>query len=653
MCNPHLSISLVSMPQAPTAMPSIGLTQLASVIKMRYPTSVDVQLAYANLDFVRFVGVEDYKTIAANRMVEWIFRREAFPDADDNIDALSDFLFSSGKTLLRSRLFDLVQRTRSSISTYLADLIAKYDLMRYDLVGFTSMMCQTVPSMALANRIKAMSPACTVVMGGASCAYPMGGVLVQRAPQLDYVFSGPALDSFPRFVESLLNDDTDGTNEIDGVLSKANVARMGRGRSDMRNTSHGGDRQLNPFGGCYDIDTCVQVDYDDFTEVYDEFCKDTGCDRRPLIPFETGRGCWKRDKVPCTFCGLIDTGRVSARMKPELAVGYVNALVDKYSTDAPMFCAVDSIMPRDYLKAVVPRLDIPDNITVQYETTSSLSRSDLLALSSARIKIIQPGIESLSTPVLRLMKKGVTAFSNIRLLKNCIEVGVYPIWNLLYGVPGEADDSVVSKLVKDLPRLRHLPPPSSFMPVDFVRFSAYFENPEEFGLNLRPDPMYALLYPFGSEDVFNLAYFYHDTNRDSEYVRIRELYSSEATLGILEWLSSFRNADNIPQLYFVDQRTVYDSRDDIEDPAMHDISFMERQLLDYLKEARDVEAVRARFKATSRAEFDNALANIDGMGLLFEEEGKFMSLVCSCCAWDREEYRRMIDFVSLTTANED
>ena len=44
---------------------------------------------------------------------------------------------------------------------------------------------------------------------------------------------------------------------------------------------------------------------------------------------------------------------------------------------------------------------------------------------------IQPGIESLSDHVLKLMRKGTTALQNIQLLKWCREYGVQPEWNLL------------------------------------------------------------------------------------------------------------------------------------------------------------------------------------------------------------------------------
>ena len=63
-----------------------------------------------------------------------------------------------------------------------------------------------------------------------------------------------------------------------------------------------------------------------------------------------------------------------------------------------------------------------------------------VSIRSPKTLQFSPGIESLSTPILRLMDKGVTALQNIRLLKLCSEFGIQPLWNIMYGFPGEPPD---------------------------------------------------------------------------------------------------------------------------------------------------------------------------------------------------------------------
>jgi hypothetical protein len=111
----------------------------------------------------------------------------------------------------------------------------------------------------------------------------------------------------------------------------------------------------------------------------------------------------------------------------------------------------------------------------------------------------------LSTPILRLMRKGVTGLQNLRLLKWCAEIGITPAWNLLYGFPGEPPEEY--DYMRDLvPSLVHLEPPM-FMPIELERFSPYFDRPSEYGIEIiGPLPHYRFLYSITPEELTNLAY---------------------------------------------------------------------------------------------------------------------------------------------------
>jgi magnesium-protoporphyrin IX monomethyl ester (oxidative) cyclase len=49
-----------------------------------------------------------------------------------------------------------------------------------------------------------------------------------------------------------------------------------------------------------------------------------------------------------------------------------------------------------------------------YEVKADLSEKDVAMLAHSRVLTIQPGIEALVTSTLKLMKKGTTAFQNIK-----------------------------------------------------------------------------------------------------------------------------------------------------------------------------------------------------------------------------------------------
>src|SRR5258708_15840287 len=75
-----------------------------------------------------------------------------------------------------------------------------------------------------------------------------------------------------------------------------------------------------------------------------------------------------------------------------------------------------------------------------YEVKANLRKDQVQLLREAGIETIQPGIESLSDNVLRIMRKGVTTLQNIQLLKWCTELGLKVIFNIIWGFPGETPD---------------------------------------------------------------------------------------------------------------------------------------------------------------------------------------------------------------------
>jgi ribosomal peptide maturation radical SAM protein 1 len=161
-----------------------------------------------------------------------------------------------------------------------------------------------------------------------------------------------------------------------------------------------------------------------------------------------------------------------------------------------------------YFDEFLPRLasEGPD-ITMYFQMKANLRPEQLTMLSRAGIKKIQPGIESLSTPILTLMDKGCTALQNVQALKLAAENGLFVQWNLLYGFPGESDEDYAA-MAALMPKLRHLQPPGTMGRARADRFSPYFTRPESFGVTLEMAGAYRFLYPFGEASVRRLAYHF-------------------------------------------------------------------------------------------------------------------------------------------------
>ena len=162
-----------------------------------------------------------------------------------------------------------------------------------------------------------------------------------------------------------------------------------------------------------------------------------------------------------------------------------------------------------YLEDFVPELASRSlGVTLFYEVKANLWKEQLRRLRDAGIRHIQPGIESFSDPVLKLVRKGTSALQNIQLLKWCKELGIAPTWNLLWGFPGEPE-AEYARMAELVPLLVHLPPPGGCGVMRLDRFSPSFEDAERLGFaDVRPLPSYRHVYALPEEALARLACFF-------------------------------------------------------------------------------------------------------------------------------------------------
>jgi ribosomal peptide maturation radical SAM protein 1 len=160
------------------------------------------------------------------------------------------------------------------------------------------------------------------------------------------------------------------------------------------------------------------------------------------------------------------------------------------------------------------------NFNLFYETKSNLRRDQVRLLREAGVECIQPGIESLSTHVLQLMSKGVTAIQNVNLLRWAKYYDLRVFWNIIWGFPGEREDDYVQQ-TELIPWLAHLQPPASVSRIWMERFSPIYTQRERFRTRfVRPEASYAYVYP-NYVNLERSAYFFdyefEDSLPDSTY----------------------------------------------------------------------------------------------------------------------------------------
>lgn len=638
-------VALINMPFGAVHAPSLGLTQLKAVLHQDLDSAACAEILYLNHDFAQFFGLNLYRYLSDDSrttvtgFTDWIFRQLAFPEAKDTS---SEYIARYKPSLScrcedgRRRVFDGCSASPSPCSTiasmvpcclepdvlreillkrdilgqYMDELIERYGLAKYQVVGFTSMFDQTVASIAMARRLKSHNPRIITIMGGASCEPGVGRVIAKRVDVMDFVFAGPALRSFPEFVDCLLGNDSEKCHRIRGVYS--------RGSLQQRNASD------NPvIGEEHDINLRLPLRYDDFLDSVFTKCPSVV----PELFFETSRGCWWGEKAHCTFCGINGITMAFRSMSPENAIAQFSELFERYPT-VQRFVAVDNILDVNYYSTVFPFLKPPEGASIFYETRVINDEDHLRLLAQAGITRIQPGIEALSTAILTLMSKGTTVFKNLLFLKKVFNYGIEVEWNLLTGFPNEPSD-VYEQYLRIIPLLVHLPAPVATFPVRFDRHSPYHKNPAEFGLNLRPLDFYSLVYPFPDEEIEQIAYFWADQNFSNSYLFNVARWQRKIEAAVDNWRKRWYQRDGKlkPELTLaIDRRVVYDTRSGHQ--VEHPLSPLGKEMLHYLDRPMTSVDLRAAI-AVGKDEIDRELGILNQCGLLFTEGDRMLSLVTS------------------------
>ena len=620
-------VVFIEMPFADINMPSLGLTRLKYVACDAFPDQVTARILYLSHRFADFLGTELYQAIALDirhlntGVGDWLFRSLAFPWLSDNTEDYFARFYPRNDATSRAIRKALVD-ARSRLDAYLDQIVETHGLASAQLVGFSSMFAQNAASFALARKLKAINPAMTVVMGGANCEHPMGEEIVRNVDVVDYVFSGPALVSFPMFLDAKLHA-AERLNQIPGVISKASL---------VENPIPADERtESTRLGPDLDIDARIPLDYADFLESHGRI---QGARGAVSLPFQTSRGCWWGEMAQCTFCGE-NSGSMKFRvMSPGRAIEEIRGLF-RYASRCQTLFATDNIMPRNYVTEVLPSLETPQGVSILYEVKANLSENDVRMLSKAKVKTIQPGIEALSTSTLKLMKKGSTAFQNLALLKNCVSQSITVWWNLLIGFPGE-EEAVYEKYCRDIPLLVHLPPPGGVYPVRFDRYSQYFNHASTYGLDLHPCDYYPLIYPFVEASLAKMAYFFVDLRFDAPYVINAAKWYCRLNEAVRSWQDGWRvGRDARPWLSVAvkpGQYTVFDSR--FGSPVNYALSADAAKLLDRLAVPATRGRLLSEFDSERGFDIDRELSVLQEHKLLFEENGRFLSLLPKSCDGD-------------------
>lgn len=499
-----------------------------------------MNIKYLGMSFAKLIGVKLYNTISVGYpsnmalVGDFIFSTHLFNKTPDKIEAFIDQHMGDscgddfravlslyfGDTKSHDNFVTEYRAAIKQVSGWVISTARYLSDFEADIYGFTSMFQQNLGSLAIARELKKLRPNVLIVFGGPNCESPMGNNLMDIFPFIDMVCSGEGEEAFVSLLDYM-------EEERAGSLHPNIIFRNVSG--DIFAFSSSIQERTN-------LENLSPPDYDDYFNQLSKLGKTN--DIQPRVLLETSRGCWWGQKAHCTFCGLNGSTIKFRAKSAEKALQEIRYLTDKYP-GAPI-SVVDNIIDYKYFKTLLPRL-ASEKVDVElfYETKANLKKEQLAAMRSSGITRIQPGIESLSSNVLRLMKKGVKAIQNICLLKWCIEEGVKPEWNLLWGFPNEEPEDY-RKMVALVPYLQHMTPPNGFTQLRLDRYSPLYENREnEPIVNVRPYRAYYHVYDMPENRHNDLSYYF-----EFDYVKQPDIqsYIEQLEQIIARWKASHQSS---------------------------------------------------------------------------------------------------------------
>ena len=482
--SPDVLFAILPFAEVATPVIAAGLLQ-AEISRSGFSSRV----SYFNLDFAALIGVPRYRqvydefsprTLLGERLFAELLFKDCLPEADDYGSKLGAE-YPQHRAIIRDLL-----KIRYHAGEFVEDCATEILRLRPRVVAFTTTYQQTCACLAVALRLKQSVNPPVIVFGGANCEGEMGLQFIRSFPWVDYVCTGEGDLVFPAFLQRLLRERDPGP--LPGLLKRGESTEV----------------TVPPM--VREMDNLPIPDYADYFDQLKLRPATSDMDCVALL-MQTSRGCWWGAKQHCTFCGLNDHTMAFRSKSPEVVLRELTYFTETYGA-RKIYC-VDNILDIRYVQTLFPTLIArKSRVKLFYETKANLTFQQLATLREGGVYWIQPGIESFSNQVLHLMQKGTTGLKNIQLLRWCRELGIEPLWNILYGFPGESP-SEYARMAKLIPLLTHLDPPQSCGAIRLDRFSPYFNRPDAFGMrNVRAHSYYRYVFPLAEADLNRLAYYF-------------------------------------------------------------------------------------------------------------------------------------------------
>lgn len=518
-----MKTALIWMPPASIEFPS---PQIGYLKAFACKHDIHVDDYYLNLFFAELIGIANYRYLSEkdkSRLLEYIFSVELF---EDRTTMRCYFNSNRHDNPITKELLEI------NIAGWLDTAARRLISRKYGLIGFSCTFNQALPSLALAKQIKRKKPDVVVVFGGAELFPSFANEIIKKCPFVDHIV-------------------------------------LGQGENALLDIAHNGvaEKIIDMSGRETHLDNLVTPDYDThFNKCKKWHAKEkTGFQNSGrIIPIMGGRGCWWAEKNRCSFCGGCgDAEQKYFQRTPADVVKEMKVLSKKYKSN--FFNFIDAIEPSDFYgsKGLLKLLaSLDEEYTIFHQVRAPGNQRSFEMLDAANIRIIQPGLESLDSNILKLMRKGITARDVLRCLYWSKVYNIEVSWNILVGHPGERIEWV-HNIANIIPKIHHLPPPTLLLYVQIQRRSPIFESiiksqNEASPVKIIPDSRLRYLYP-QDWNYQNLSYEFENPYEMSG--ELKEAHKELDTL-VSRWCNLWES--NSKPAFYVDKTDnewkIYDTR---------------------------------------------------------------------------------------------
>jgi ribosomal peptide maturation radical SAM protein 1 len=602
------SVLLVAMPFAGITIPSIQLPVLEGYCHER---GITIETRHLYLKAAELYGLQNYHYLIYppndSYTAQMVFSRYVFPDHwKNNKNKFQEFFHQhsvQNSDIPQFSFDEYVHRT----DIFYQWILDHADWRFFDIIGFTLNYGQLLPSLAIAKKIKELTPDKKVVFGGSRTAGMLGRNVLHAFEYVDFIVSGEGENAL-----FLLASDYENYKSIPQLMYR-NRDQVIWNNSDV----------------VIDLNTIPIPSYDQF---YKDLAS-TSVDVQKYyqyygrLPIEISRGCWWNR---CTFCNL----NIQHRCYREKSINRILQEIQRLSERYRMmdFQLIGNTLPKTEYRILFEKLkNLGRDFSFFVEARAGqLTSDDYKLMKEAGFTMIQTGIESFSQNYLRKMNKGVRVIDNIAVLKFCKENGIKNNYNLLVKYPNEesVDFNETKKIVQILKGYLDAP---QLCELRVMHGSPLQRNPEHFNIErLEPILIDRIMYPL--EFLKKEFSFTYDFNRkipstDYPWESLVEEWKKERKIFELDGINRQTTVDRLVY-YFVDGGSfikIFDKRDQ-QNIRIVMLNELERAVFLACVDVVSLQQLQQRFTNIPEFELIAMLQSFEQNGLMFVEDERYLSL---------------------------